>query len=664
MNAPSVARLDRLQAALPWLCAAGLPLAFYLKAYDPALIKDITLQAAAWIALGVWLARALEAGRFELPARRVAIAAVGAALLVWTALSFAWNPYPAVSLFPALRQIALLTLFLTSLVGPASTGWTLALADWSLAAVGVAAAYALLQRLGLDPLPWKDAFGSAAFGTLDSPARLAALCAAAWPLAMGRACDPEAGLGRRVLAGATGLLAAKALWASGSIVGAGLLAVGSAAFAALALSSSRDVRVRKIALAQAAIAAAICISAISPHPNPGASLPQGGRGSGAPVVIAESAFGAEHWLQAKRALAASWLGAVDMVRMRPVGGFGAGSFAAAFPDFRPPELARWTASAAQLAHPRSEPLRIAAELGLVGLGLALALALLVLVPGWRDARRRLARGDARSGALAAGLWAGCAALLAAGLVTDALASPAAGFWLAALSAGLAVLAREEGSSVVHVLPIPAPPAPRRWLARFAGGLAAAAILMPASFLVWDLRLNAGVLQARRGEPAKAIEQLGRVRLCHERGAAAHYLAARLIARRNGPGDAETALRLYRSLAEADPGLPQLALRTAEAQIHLLDWKGAEESLQLAARKEPSVDVFEHLVEVEWILKDPEKARQAALALVRLEPNAPEHWRLLAQTYRRLDRRAVAKLMNRHAAKIVDTAQSESLPPAY
>ena len=79
MNAPQVARLDRLQAALPWLIAAILPLAFYFKAYDPGLIKDITLQAAAWLALGAWLARALEAGRFEVPAPRAAVAAVAAA---------------------------------------------------------------------------------------------------------------------------------------------------------------------------------------------------------------------------------------------------------------------------------------------------------------------------------------------------------------------------------------------------------------------------------------------------------------------------------------------------------------------------------------------------------------------------------------------------------
>lgn len=640
MNARAVSFLDRALAALPLFCAVALPLGFYLKTYDPVLIKEVTLQAAAALAAALWLSRALEAGRFELPCGREGVAGAAAAALAWTFLSFSWNAYPAVSLFPALRQAALLALFLAALTGPASVGWALALADWTLAGVGAAALYALLQRSGLDPAPWRDALSGSAFSTLGGPAALGALAAAAWPLALARASDPESGPARRAAAAAAGALAFAAVWASSTTAGLLALAAGSAAFAARVLSSAGDGRLRTLALGQTAAVAAAAAAF--------------------PWAVQD-----ERWHAARRALASAWRGAWDMALFKPLTGWGAGSFAAVFPDFRPPELARWAANAAQLTQPRSEPLRVAAELGLIGVVLFALLGALILIPAWRDAGERLRKGDARGGGLAASLWASALALAAAGCMSDALASPAPAFLLAMASAALAALPREAGSAVVHVLPIPAPPLARLALARLAALGAVAMLLVPAAFWAADLKLNAAVARGARGDVSGAAAELRRLWLRHPRGGAARYYAARLLAKRNQAGDAEAALAIFRELEPHDPGLPGLFLKRAETEIRLADWRGAERSLQRGLKLEPgAAESWERLIEVEWILGKKEEARRAALALVRLEPNNPERWRSLAQAYRQLNRPKVARLMDRHAARVGELARSGSLPPVY
>ncbi|MBI5200929.1 MAG: hypothetical protein HY925_05030, partial [Elusimicrobia bacterium] len=249
-NERAVEFLDRAQAALPLFCAVALPLGFYLKSYDPAMIKEVTLQTAAALAAALWLSRALEAGRFELPSRREWIASLALALLAWTLLSLSWNPYPAVSLMPALRQASLLVLFLAVVVGPASAGWAVALADWTLAGAFAASLYALAQRAGFDPAPWRGGFGSSAFSTLGGPAALGALAAACWPLALARAADPEAGPVRRGFSLFAGVLVLGAAWASSSATAMVALAAGAAAFAARALSAGGDRRLKTLAIGQ------------------------------------------------------------------------------------------------------------------------------------------------------------------------------------------------------------------------------------------------------------------------------------------------------------------------------------------------------------------------------------------------------------------------------
>lgn len=640
MNDRAVAFLDRALGGLLLVCALALPLSVYLKTFDPLLIKDVLLQGGAILAGALWLSRSLEAGRFELPASRGRIFAVALAALAWTLASLGWNPYPEVSLVPALRDASLLVIFLIALAGPASAGWAVSLADWTLAGAGLAAGYGLLQWAGSDPAPWRGAFGGAAFSTLGEPAVLGVLLAAAWPLAVARALDDESAPPSRYAAAAVGVLLLGAVRASESLAALGALAAGSAAFALRALSASGDRRVKLAALAQAALAAAAL-----------AAAPWSGQD--------------ERWTSGRKSLEASWRGAREMVAFHPVRGWGAGSFGAVFPDFRPPELARWQADAGSRRHPKSEPLRLAAELGTLGVGLLAVLAGLVLLPGWKDAGARLGRGDSRTGSVSAGLWAACAALGAAGLASDALASPAAGFALAAYAAALAALAREEGSAVVYVLPVPAPPLARLALSRLAAFGAIVLALIPAGLWTADTALNAATAKGVRGEIGPAVAELGRVWLKHPRGAEARYAAARLLSRRNQEGDAAAATLLLAAAESADPGLPRVALAAAEVRFKLADWKGAESDFERGLRRDPSAaESWEKLVELKWILGKKDEARLAALSLLKLDPNDPKRWRLVARTYRELKLPAVARVMERKAARIDELARSGSLPPVY
>ncbi|MBI4423898.1 MAG: tetratricopeptide repeat protein [Elusimicrobia bacterium] len=640
MNARAVELLDRALAALLLLGAAALPLAFDLHAYDPALLKSLTLQAAAILAAALWLARGFEAGRFELRAGSGGVFGLGCALLAWTFLSRAWTPHPDAAFFGWVRLLCVLALFLAALAGPASTRLALSLADWTLAAAGLASLYALAQLAGLDPLPWAGSPASRPFSTLGQSQTLGAFAAAAVPLAAARAADPESGRLRRALAAGAGLLSALAVWAAGSLAGAAALVAGCACYGVRVLSACSDLRARRLLLGAILAAAAVVVAA----PWPGAE---------------------ETLLAAPRVLLAAWQGGWDMLAARPIAGWGAGGFAAAFPGFRPEWLTDAALGAQRLEHPGSEPLLLAVELGLLGLGLALALAWAVLSPAWRDAGRRLRRGETRAGAAAAALWASCAALLAASLASPILGAPPLAFLLALSAACLAAMSAEGAGAAVHVLPVPAPPLARLALARLAALGGAACIVLPVFFWLSDRQVNAGVFLARRGDVDGAVLAFRWVWARHPHALEARYLGANLLARRNAEGDAERARAEYAALEFLDPGLGRLPLRRAEVELRLARWTEARASLRRSAQLKPWVpETWERLIEAEWILRQPEEARRAALALVRLEPNNPERWRQLAQTYRELHRPLVARRMERQAARVVDLARTGSLPPVY
>ena len=81
-----------------------LPLAFYLKTYDSSLIKEMSLAAGVVLALSFAALRGVELGRWEIPANRSRLFALGAALLAWIAFRYAGHPHPAPLALPKHRK--------------------------------------------------------------------------------------------------------------------------------------------------------------------------------------------------------------------------------------------------------------------------------------------------------------------------------------------------------------------------------------------------------------------------------------------------------------------------------------------------------------------------------------------------------------------------------
>ncbi|TPW20132.1 MAG: hypothetical protein FD126_1996, partial [Elusimicrobia bacterium] len=72
MNAAFLLGLESAGQALLLALAFLLPVAAHLKAFDPFAIKTSLLAAGGLAAVALWLARALEAGRVEVPRPRAA----------------------------------------------------------------------------------------------------------------------------------------------------------------------------------------------------------------------------------------------------------------------------------------------------------------------------------------------------------------------------------------------------------------------------------------------------------------------------------------------------------------------------------------------------------------------------------------------------------------
>lgn len=73
MNARAAAFWDRSLQSVLSLLAFLVPLTFFLKTYDSALVKDLVLQAGTFLAVACAFLRAVELGRAECPVPRTAL---------------------------------------------------------------------------------------------------------------------------------------------------------------------------------------------------------------------------------------------------------------------------------------------------------------------------------------------------------------------------------------------------------------------------------------------------------------------------------------------------------------------------------------------------------------------------------------------------------------
>jgi O-antigen ligase/tetratricopeptide (TPR) repeat protein len=318
------------------------------------------------------------------------------ALLAVAALSAAFSLSPRVSLlgerqsFAGLTRLAgLAVLFVATRAAASSPEARCALFWAALAGAVGAASYALMQRLGLDPISGAapDWDPERVWGTLGNPTFLGDHLVSVLPLGLYLALRAW----RRGQRGAACIAGA-----ASALVGlAALLTHSRASFIAAALSlpalalgwrrSGERAGARVLALAGAA-ALGVALLFVA---QPGA----GGFDSSWARVVRLPAFQQEGRVEI-------WRAAAQMFAERPLTGVGVDAFHLAFPRHR--TVRYWEIEWAQTpVHAHDEPLHVAATQGIAGLA-ALAFFVWAVASTWRRALRQARSTDDRARVVALG----------------------------------------------------------------------------------------------------------------------------------------------------------------------------------------------------------------------------------------------------------------------
>ncbi len=445
---------------------------------------------------------------------------------------------------------------------------------------------------------------SGAAATLDAAhrAQLAVLSAAVVPLALARWSDPEKAMVPRAVAAVCALASLWNVVNHGGADAFAALAVGGFAYWATTASLMHDERQRVSGFAGLAT---VPLAAWAFASRPDAALLDA----------------AARWTAARAASDAAW-------GMRPWAGTGLGSLNEAA---------------------AAEPFATAAETGAFGLAIWGLFAAAALWLSWREVRRRSQHGEYRTAGVLAGQRSAYAALLTAGALGAATRSPAIGAAAWLLAASLIGLSTERGSSHVYIFPIPAPAGLRRAMLVPVAGILA--LLCSWSTTQWksDTNLNQGVFEMRRGSSDAALRFLSKVDLSHHEAARAHFLSAEIYFKQ---GELDKALALYRQTNMLEPGHKKAGLREGIVLAKLGLYGESQRALTtfIAARPD-TADAYEALIDVEQNLGRTPRARNAALQLVRINPDEPRYWRLLAEQYHGLHRTQTARRLFEKATNV-------------
>jgi O-antigen ligase len=380
---------------------------------EPFELPKLALLVGAALALSVY-AGATLLPRLETPRPPSPLAASVLLFLVSAAISTLGSPNPRLSFYGAPESRAgLLTGAATAVVFFAArhaasgiAAWTRIAAAATLAAA-VAAGYALLQALGLDPVPWLRTapFGGKirVFGTLGHPNFLGAYLVMALPLVAwlglrvrGAVAAVAVGGAAALAAGATVASLSRAAW--GGLAVAAL--VGAVLLARARDGSAEEKPGRPRLFLVSFLAGLLLVVAL-----------YAASGLGRAPLAARVSQVADLQAPSTVSRLALWRAGARMFRHHPLTGVGLDAFSLTFPGYR--TAAYWSQEwlgAPAKAH--SEPIHILATQGALGGLAALAVAVLVAAAVWR-ATRRGERG-VRTAAAASGASLG--AFAATGLV--------------------------------------------------------------------------------------------------------------------------------------------------------------------------------------------------------------------------------------------------------
>ena len=631
----------------------AVPLAVDPLGYNPfgpakALLLGI---AAALVLVGLLLD---PIGRVE-PDSKVALSLgiAAAAYVGITALSVITSVDPLRSIvgsYPEYQGLVSLTLYVVVAAGVAKVmladdrSATLLTRTASLVLLAVGA-YAVLQRIGIDPLlngvaaPVEEA--TSLRSTLGNASNLGVYLTVALPLAV-FAIRRDRSLPWRVVAGAAGAVGLISVAWTGSR-GAWLgVAVAAVVWGAFELRDLKG-RLRTIALAVGAVVAVVALAAV---------LAVSGVG-GRVVSTTTTTTGSAAWRLKV------WAATARMISQRPLLGWGPNSFGVVYPEFRPTDVYDSTTLEQTVADAHNAPLAAAAASGVLA-ALALAVLLVLALAALWTAPGGQTRRSALSPALAAGLAGAATALLFHFVTLDT------GPYLALL------LGLTFGMAFVSV---PAGDQSKRCRAsargqRVVAGLALVGVTVSIAgaggLVTADQSLREANALAAAGAPWGALKSAGDASRAAAPWEAAFsraqgQLATKVVAATADPaafGDGLSALAAARAAAPLDAGADAdagvLRLTAAEAMNSERYARAAAADLRRALKRDPNNIAY-------WVVYGSALSRAseldaAASALeraIRLDPSAPYIYKVAARIYDAQGRAAAAAAARAKASALIN-----------
>lgn len=397
---------DWLDRSRRWIMAAGL---LGVALHMDATAADSTMPKLFWFALVAALVPALAAlrlwwgARLRLAPGRV-LAAAGLVALVMTA-AYLVSPYKAVSTVGWQSWLLGLLLLLGAvdlLAEEAGRQWLL---GSLILAGGLAGAWSLAQRLGLDASAIgrmsRDAFGTRIAGSLGNPNFAGGCFVLLMPVILHQALAAKSLWWRR-LASLSGLLVLLGLGLSASKAAIFGLAASAAVGAHLLFwSDAEPAQIRQALYSLGSLILAGLLAGLLLLQGPARQRLLGG-----PTAWQESVHFRE----------LTWQGSLAMLRERPLLGWGPGTFSVAYPAHRPVEsMAGQSQHSYEVTHPENWPLQVAAGAGLLGLA-AVGTLLFVLLWPLRILARAWAE-DSDGAGLALAMLAGLLGSLACNLAS-------------------------------------------------------------------------------------------------------------------------------------------------------------------------------------------------------------------------------------------------------
>jgi len=576
--------------------AVALPLAFYLRTYDSAMIKIFLLQLGVTAGAAAWAWGSIREGRFEIPLSSSSVILPAALLLLWNAARFLFSDFRVAGTTGFVMQTAFLLTFMLTVIAFSRPDLRrtvlMILGAWTVAVI-----YGLIQFTGFDPFVWKGAFGERIFSALGNPTLFAAYSALCVPLALALACDEERPLWLRVVAAALSLAAAWLLAWTGDSIARAIFMFLLTVFAAVAWRT-----LRSVARAAALLLSAACLI-ISMGPL-SKSLP-GPHKDRTPEFLLET-----------------WKGTAALIADQPLLGSGPGSFWVRYPAFRRPAVILLEGyHNNQTDHPENELLEQWVDGGLPALLLWLWLFGALLYKGVKYVFVVEPGGGSIyvGGLLAATAGSVLLMLLS---VSSRFAAPG---WLMFFAAGLLGAGTAGPSNEPDkVLALPLP---------FGGArlVLAAAVLVVFLLPVYgavkafhsDILHNFGIYYSKGGYWGQAVREYELEVPWAPSYVMSRYFLGNVYADRGEPGDLEKALASYKKVRAIAPDYVSIAYREAKLLEKIGDYKQAIERMERQVRIDPVWDetwlFLAGLYEKVGDTQKAEDARQKALAATAVWP---------------------------------------------